>query len=202
MGLYGQRPISRVFVSDEAGGGSATGVGNLDAGVYGLPLGGNDLILRAGLMLGIASDSGDARDANIITAYERVTDLLLAAPNTTMLRLSASTVQQRDGLFFRGDVGLDLVIAQDGNSGRDLFGHLNVAGGVRLPAVDLSVKLATFGVLDGPEAPSISDRFVHTGALALHSRGADQLHAAFVLPLDEMLRGELWILALGYQHAM
>ena len=55
MGLYGQLPISRAFVFLDEGE-SATGVGNLDAGVYGLPLGGNDLILRAGLMLGIASD--------------------------------------------------------------------------------------------------------------------------------------------------
>ena len=60
-------------------------------------------------MFGIASESGDALRSNIATAYGRVTDFALAAPNTTMLRLSASTVQQRDALFFRGDVGLDLI---------------------------------------------------------------------------------------------
>ena len=77
-----------------------------------------------------------------------------------------------------------------------------MAGGVRLPAADLAVELATYGVLDGPEAPSISDRFIHTGALALRSRGPHQLHAAFILPLDEQLRGELWIFSVGYQRAM
>jgi hypothetical protein len=201
IGIYAQLPISRGFVSDTVGE-STTAIGNFDVGVYGMPTGGNDLILRAGLMLGTASDGANDLATNSVTAYERLTDLPLAAPNLTMLRLSASTVQQRDMLFFRADLGLDLVIDQDRNSDQDIYGRLNVAGGVRLPAVDVSLELATYGVLDGPEQPSLSARFLHTGAIALRSRGTHQFHAGFVTPLDDELRGEIWILSLGYQRAL
>ncbi len=136
------------------------------------------------------------------TAFERVTDFLASAANTTTLRLSASTVQRHDTFFFRCDFGFDLVVDQDRNSPQDIYGRLNLAGGVRLPGVDLSAELATIGVLDGPDPPDVTDRFLHTVAFGLHTQGENQFHAGFVLPLDEGLRGEVWILSLGYQHAI
>jgi hypothetical protein len=110
-------------------------------------------------------------------------------------------VQQRDAFFFRGDLGLDLVLDQSGSSDQQFFGRANVAGGVRLPAADVSLEVATYGVLDGDE-PTLADRFLHTGALAVRSRGTNQVHAAFIMPLDDAQRGELWIFSLGYQRAM
>jgi hypothetical protein len=200
VGIYGQLPISRGFVSDALGG-SKTVIGNLDAGAYFLPKRNNDLVLRAGLIVPTAPDDLQSVVINAYTGYERMTDLLLAAPNTWFMRLSASTVQQRDALFFRADLGLDVVLKSDNNSNnQDFYGRLNLAGGVRAQAVDLALELANVGVLDG--SGSLSSRLFHTAGISLRSRGEHQLHAAFVLPLDSELRGEIWIVSLGYQHAL
>ena len=38
-------------------------------------------------------------------------------------------------------------------------------------------------------------------AIGARTRGEDQLHLGLVFPLDDDLRGELWILSLGYMRA-
>jgi len=204
VGLYGQLPISHGFVSDSVGlGGSNTAIGNLDGGVYFMPRRNNEIILRAGVVLPTASDDSTGLITNVLTSYERMTDLLLADPKTWVLRLSASTLQQRDALFFRGDLGLDLIVSSDSTSDHNLYGRLNLAAGIRAQVVDLALELVNYGVLDGSNpGGDITDRFFHTGTIALRSRGEHQLHAAFVLPLDSSLRGELWIVSVGYQHAL
>jgi hypothetical protein len=196
IGIYGMLPISHVF---DFNGDDATGVGALELGAFFLPFHDSRLVLRAGLAFPTASDSGDEFVANVFSAYERMTDFMLIAPEYTTLRFSASTVQESGMAFFRGDFGLELAI--DKPSGDDaIYMHANLAAGVRLPGVDLSVELVNVGDLDG--SGDISDRFIHTLALGLRTRGPHQFYAGTVFPLDENQRGEIWILSLGYQHVM
>ena len=197
VGVYGQLPFSHVF---DFNGSDATGVGNFDLGAFFLPTHRSDVIIRAGLALPIASDGGDGEAANALTTFERLTDLLLIAPSYTTLRLSVSTVDEVGTAFFRGDLGLDLAIHKP-SGGSGVFLRANAAAGIRVPSVDLTVELVNVGVLDGNVQGGITDRFIHTAAIGLRTRGADQLGLGMVFPLDQATRGEIWIVSLGYQRA-
>lgn len=196
-GVYGHLPVAHVF---DFRGKDTTGVGNLEIGGFLLPLNASELILRFGLILPSGSDSGTDVYANYLAAFERLTDLLLAGANYTVLRLSASTVQEVGIAFFRGDLGFDLALDKPRN-GRDVFLRANAAAGLRLPGVDLSAELINIGFLDS--SGSAARRFNHTGALAARTQGVDQVYVGMVFPLDEdNFRGEMWIFSLGYQHVM
>jgi hypothetical protein len=195
VGIYGHLPIAHVF---DFNGSDVTGVGNLDVGAFFLPLHNSALILRAGVALASASTAMNETFANIASTYERMTDFLLIAPNYTTLRFSASTVQESEVAFFRGDFGFDLAIDKPSN-GRGVFVRGNLAAGVRLPAVDLAAELVNIGYLDG--SGDISKRFMHTLAGGFRTRGPHQFYAGMVFPLDQAARGEIWIVSLGYQFA-
>jgi hypothetical protein len=205
-GFYGEMPFSYAILSSDISAAidadSGSGHGNLGLGAFFLPLGNDELVLRVGLMLPTASTDRVGGIAVGETSLLRLTDILAAAQNTTTARLSVSTVQRNADLFFRADAGLDLIIDKDSTASQDVFGRLNLAVGARFQPADLSVELATVAALDGDNSGDFTDRLLHTAALALHTRGEHQLHAGFVLPLDEALRGEVWMLALGYQHAL
>jgi len=200
FGLYGGLALSHLFPNYPTP--SATGVTNLDVGAYFMPDHTSDLIFRVGLILPTASDSADGFAANGAAAFERLTDFLLQYPHLTTVRLSVSTVQQSGLAFFRGDLGFDLVLDRGRLDyvGTDLFLRLNLAAGVRLPVVDLAVELVNFGALDGNG--TFDQRFLHTVTVGFSTRGIDQFRLGLVFPLDDYLRDELWILSLGYQHAM
>lgn len=193
LGFYGQMPFSRTFIE----GTDYTGIGNVEAGTFYLPGGTTGLLLRAGLAFGTGSNFPDAI-ANLATYFERLTDLVAAAPRTTALRLSASTVRQLAIFFFRADLGFDIVL--DNDSTTDILLRANVAAGLRLPYVDLAGELVNLGRLDGPDG-SASERFFHTFAVSLRTRGVNQLSLGYITPLDSGARGDLWTVALGYQRA-
>jgi hypothetical protein len=204
FGLYGQAAISHAFVDGEDG----TGFSNLELGGFYMPLPrSNDLILRAGLVAATATDPDDdvtGAASNVLTAYERMTDILLAVPNYTTARLSASTVQQFGDLFLRADGGFDFVFSRPSAASDDsnVFFRANVAGGYRVPeVVDLTAELVNIAAVNGNVSGGITGRFLHTLAFSVRTPGVDQLHFGAVFPLDEDLRGELWILSLGYQRA-
>jgi hypothetical protein len=199
-GVYGQLPISHGFVN----GADSTGYGNLDLGGFYMPTHSSELILRAGLMASTASDNDAGKIvANAATAYERLTDFLLIAPNYTAVRLSASTVQEMGQAFFRADGGFDLVIDKPSGSGApSVFFRANVAAGVRLPGVDLAFELVNIAAVNGTVAGDITNRFLHTAAVTVRTTGENQLHFGSVFPLDSDIRGEVWILSLGYQRAI
>jgi len=200
-GLYGQAAIAHAFVDGDDG----TGFSNLELGGFYMPLPrSNDLILRAGLVAATATDDGNGAAANVITAYERMTDLLLAVPDYTTARLSASTIQQYGELFFRADGGFDFVISRPGTATDQpsVFFRANFAGGYRIPeAVDLTAELVNIAAVNGNVDGGLTERFLHTLAFSVRTPGIDQLHLGMVFPLDEQLRGEIWILSLGYQRA-
>jgi len=161
-----------------------------------------DLILRAGLSLATASENGPEVIGNVISAYERLTDLLMVAPNYTTLRLSASTIQQKDMVFFRADAGFDLAIDKPANANTSVYFRGNLALGLRLSGVDLSAELVNLGAVNGSGYDGIEDRFFHTAGVSLRTQGENQFHFGTVFPLDDGPRGELWIISLGYQRAV
>jgi hypothetical protein len=198
VGIYGQLPLSHAF---NFNGSDATGVGNMDVGAYFLSYDDAKLMLRVGLALPTASDDTDAALANVLGGYERLTDLLLVVPNYTTVRLSASTLHELAEGFLRADVGFDIALDKPSGGPRS-FLRANVALGAHLPAIDVALELANLGVVDSDYSGEISDRFVHTAALGLRTRGYDQFHFATVVPLDDAVRGEIWIFSFGYQRVV
>jgi hypothetical protein len=196
VGIYGQLPIAHVIQSNRA---DATGVGNIDLGTFFLPLRTADLILRAGLAMSTATKTGDGEAANVVAGIERFTDFVLIAPSYTTLRLSASTVQQSGMAFFRGDFGFDIAIDKP-SSGDSVYLRANAAAGIRFPDVDLSAELVNWGDPNG--SGSLASRFYHTFSVSLRTRGPNQLHIGSVFPLDDVFRGNVWIVSLGYQRAV
>ncbi|HEY8922747.1 MAG TPA: hypothetical protein VIU64_00130, partial [Polyangia bacterium] len=162
VGLYGQLPFAHLFDFD----GAATdynALANLDVGAFVLPTHRSDLILRFGLALPTASENATRVLTNVVAAYERLTDLILAAPNYTTLRLSASTLQESGVAFFRADLGLDVAIDRPaGSTGGSTFLRVNVAAGLRLPVLDLAAELVNIGILSGGNSDGITNRFLHT----------------------------------------
>jgi len=196
FGIYGMISMAHAF---NFNGEDATGTGNFELGGFFLPFHDSRLMIRAGLDLPTASDTSREFIANVYGVYERVTDFMLIAPNTTTLRLSVSTLQESGIAFFRGDLGLDLAI--DKPSGDDsVYMHANLAAGVRLPGVDLSAELVN--VADLEESGGVTDKFIHTLAFGLRTRGSHQFCAGMVFPLDDNIRGKIWIFSLGYQYAV
>ena len=195
LGFYGQMPLARTFLSE--GLPDETGIGNVEAGTFYLPTGTARLVLRGGVTFGTGSELPGA-SASFATMFERLTDRIGAMPRTTALRISASTVREISILFVRADLGFDVAISNQSN--QDIYARANLAAGLRLPYVDLSGELVNLGILDG-DFDSASDRFLHTFAVSLRTRGVNQLYLGYITPLDANLRGEIWTIALGYQRA-
>jgi hypothetical protein len=202
IGFYGHLPIAHFFNFNDA---DATGIGNLELGGFFLPMGNSDVILRAGLALSTASDSGDAVIyANVGSALERLTDLPLIFPNYTTGRVSVSTFQRNGDFFFRADGGFDLVIDKPAfaSNAPSVFFRANVAGGYRVQEVDLTVELVNFASVNGSTESGIENRFLHTLAVGLRTLGDNQVHFGMVFPLDQPARGDYWIISTGYQRAI
>jgi hypothetical protein len=202
-GIYGQLPISHAF---NLNGGDETGYGNLEMGGFLMPMHSNELILRAGLAVATSSDEDNFGGvfANAATLYERLTDFVLVAPHYTSARLSASTVQQIGDVFIRADGGFDIVLDRQSTSSSQpsVFFRANIAGGFRLPGVDLTAELVNVAAVNGTVTGGITDRFIHTAAIGVRTTGENQLHLGMVFPLDEDSRGDFWIVSFGYQRAI
>jgi len=199
-GVYVQAPFAHWFNFMSRDSNDHTSMGNIDIGGFLLPTHNSDLILRLGLALPTASDDANRVATDGTVAFERLTDLFLAAHDYTLLRLSASTVQEVGALFFRGDLGFDFTVDKPSNGQPSVLLRANVAGGARLDPVDLTVELVNLCAMNGEKVSGIENRFVHTAAAGFNTRGTDQFRLGMVFPLDEELRGEIWIFSLGYQH--
>ena len=194
-GFYGQFPIAHFF--NHAGPG-ATAVGAVEVGTFALPRFNSQVVLRLGLAVATGYDSPGAAGAHLFSSTERLTDFLLTAPGYTTLRLSMSTLQQRGVLFFRGDFGLDVVVDAP-SAASTLHLRANAAVGLHTLPGDLTIELVNFGAFDTGIGPTNS--LFHTLTFGMRTRGTHQVHAGLVFPLDASLRGDVWILSLGYHYA-
>jgi len=197
-GVYGQFPLSHAF---NLNGEDSGGFGNLEFGGFFMPMHNTDLILRGGLALATGASGVDGL-TNVFTTWERLTDLMQAEPSYTALRVSASTLQQKDNLFFRADVGFDLAVNKPAGATYGVFFRGNLGLGVRTTFVDVTAELVNLAFVDGNTPSGIENRFFHTAGLSLRTQGENQFHIGSVFPLDSGARGQIWIISLGYQRAM
>jgi hypothetical protein len=199
VGVYGHIPLSHAFDFE---GPDATAVGNIDLGGFFLPTHRDELILRAGVAFATASTGPNEQFTNFQTVFERLTDLLLAPPHYTTLRVSASTVQEKDRVFFRGDLGFDLAVDKPATDSTSVFFRGNLALGFRATPVDVTLELVNVAAVNGNVSGGLEGRFVHTAGISLRTQGENQLHFGTVFPLDDDTRGKFWIISAGYQRAM
>ena len=191
-GFYGQFPIARFH---DATGPDATAVGAVEVGGFLLPRHSSATILRVGFAIGNGHDGPGVPTAHLFAANERLTDFVLTSPGFTTLRMSASKVVEDGGVFFRGDLGIDVVVVQPGNV-PPLYVRANGAVGLRTDHADIAVELVNLCTLG-----AAGDSFFHTATVGVRTPGKHQLHAGVVFPLDGYQRGEVWILSLGYQYS-
>jgi hypothetical protein len=197
--IYGQVPITHMF---NFSGPDGTGIGNIELGGFFMPMQSSEVILRAGLAMSTATDSGNGLAANAFSLYERLTDFIQIVPRYTTFRLSASTLQQRDMLFFRADAGFDLAVDKPNTATASVFFRGNLALGVRATGVDVTLELVNWAFVNGDVNGGIEGRFQHTAGVSLRSQGENQMHIGAVFPLDQVARGEVWIVSVGYQRAV
>jgi hypothetical protein len=187
LGFYGALPLSASFGDDDTAPDvedhDDAAVGNLDLGLL-YVLDGPTLswVFRGGVGVPTASDDPDEVLTNYAAVWPRLTDAALAHPDATYIRLALSPLYHADKLFLRADLGFDLGI--DDNDSADELVRLNVAGGIDLGAVALSLELATLATLDDDD-----ETFLHT--LAVTARFMTKKLEPFLAvgaPLDESAR--------------
>lgn len=186
VGLYGALPFSRLFL-DAIDSGLA--LGNLEAGGYYLaPAGDVDFALRGGIALPTADSDFGGSVTNAIASSVRVTDVALAFPDTTWLRLAASPLVSSGDAFFRADFGLDAPLRTDVDA--DPMVRINAAGGLSLDTLSLLAELSA--VLNADEAGSFTGDNLITGALTARFQ-ADQLEpgVGLIIPISDAVRDVL-----------
>ena len=136
IGVYGSVPLSVLTTTeDNVDDSSVTGLGNLDlGGFYFTPIGTagtTTLVIRGGFTLPTADDDIDGFVANIVAGLlVRPNDLVLAAPDISFLRGSASILHDTGSVSLRFDGGFDLpLFATEGEiDERDPLLRLNIGG--------------------------------------------------------------------------
>lgn len=141
-------PFSHVSVDPPVfDGDSELMIGNVEAGfLYAAPLGHRaDVLFHLGVALPTAADE------ELIHAYQpfattpRYGDLVQRWPNSTWMRLGVSPMGTAGPVFYRADLGLDLMLDDDDDTGVDISPvvRVNVAGGLDFGKGEVSVELAT-----------------------------------------------------------
>ena len=182
FGGYGTVPL--LFASVDTGGESETdtGIGNFElGGLYVLRQPMVDIILRGGVALPSARGSLDPTGdlAYFANVFTDLTDMVLVIPETTTLRFSASADGGTGQFYYRGDIGVDIVVDSPGDN-PDPFYHINFAAGLNLGSAAAGIEFVT---VDSTESGSDS-----ISALALGGRYlAGTVRPAFAIgfPIDD-----------------
>ncbi len=190
-GLYGQFPISYLAIE---GADNEVAVQNFELGgffLFGSP--GRRFVLRGGVSLPTADEDPGGYRANYLTSWERIADYAGIVPDTTWLRVSLSPLVSSGRLLFRGDVGLDLPMA----SGTGPLARASGGFGLLMGSWAILLELANTAFLDGIDEGS--GGFIHTLSVGARILGSTAVHFGLVLPLDDGVRGDIFILSLGVQ---
>lgn len=202
FGIYGAFPISKSLGDDdiEPDPDPALTIGNLDLGMLCVSSSASSSwVFRAGVALPTAGDGPDGVPTNRLGAYPRLTDVALAVPDATYLRLGISPLIHTSNIFLRFDLGFDLGIdMEDGGGDPPNLLRLNVGGGIDLGVLALGLELVNIARFDDLDD---DDDFVHSLAFTIRFMGeALQPVIAVGIPLDERLRDEAQFFAsLGIQ---
>ncbi len=136
----------------------------------------NDNTFRVGLILPTASVDenedifGGAFMHLISTAFSRPSDLLTAAPETTTLRAAFTPTFRSDKFVARGDIGLDIVLATEGEGPETPYLHVDLGAGYDDGKVAALFELSTMAYLEE------TDELLHVAAIT------GQLHTGSATP--------------------
>lgn len=147
-GGYVVIPLSYISVDPPIiEGDSETMIGNIEVGgLYAAEVGQRtDVLFHLGVALPTASDDELIHGYQPFASTPRYGDLVQRWPNSTWLRLGVSPMGTFGPMFYRVDLGLDLMLDDDDDTGADISPVLrvNLAGGVDFGQVDATVELAT-----------------------------------------------------------
>ena len=142
-----------------------------------------DFALRGGVALPTADSNLNGNITNPIAHSVRITDMALAIPDTTWLRLAASPTMTSGDAFFRVDVGLDVPLRT--NVGADPLIRVNVGGGIDLDRVSLLAELAMLFETDG------GDDLISSALTARFHGRQFEPGVGIVVPINDAVRDVL-----------
>lgn len=196
LGFYGALPIAHSFGdAPEPLPQPATALGNIDLGLLFViePSPALSWVFRAGVGVPTASSSRDGAATNFAAVWPRMTDLALAVPDATYVRLGISPLIHASNVFLRFDIGFDIGI--DDAGGADELFRFNAGAGFDLDVVALSLELANTASLDDFDD---GDEFIHTLALTVRFMGEQlQPFLSAGMPLDDNLRDAVNLFVAG-----
>jgi len=195
VGLYASLPVTR---SIDVPGEETTAVGNLEmGGVHQMDLSGPvDLVSHIGVTAPTAGDSLTDVTINTFGSFARVGDLFFGSdPNLVSLRGATSPRWQSGPVFLRADVGIDVAIPTDDRDTEAAF-RGNIGAGVDVMLLTLTTEISNVGIMT--ENGSASENFLHTLSLgATLNTPIAKPQLAYTTPLDDGLRGEIWVVSAG-----
>ena len=160
-----------------------------------------DLGFRVAVVLPTATGSKQGADLigslvnHVTTAGMRPAELATIFPDTTWLRLGASSTYHHGKVFVRADLGFDVAVVD--TEGVDPFFHGNLGVGFAQSAIIATLELQNVYCPADEEHDFDGGRF-HTGAIALRYRaGRITPVAVLSFPLDDEALGEIVFASLG-----
>ncbi len=148
-GGYAVLPLTLISTEDSFLGDGETEsmIGNIEVGgLYATAINPSlDLVAHLGVALPTASDDDLIDSFQPYGSMPRYGDLVQRWPNSTWLRLGVSPMGTAGPVFWRADLGLDLMLDDDDDTGADISPVLrvNVAGGVDFGKGEATIELAT-----------------------------------------------------------
>jgi hypothetical protein len=202
LGGYGILPFNYVSVDSGPDEDSEGAVGDIELGLlYAVPTRQVEWVFHGGVALPTASDDPDGQTANLLGSFMRFTDIVLAYPETTSLRLGVSPIMRSGQLVLRADIGLDVPVAGPGDDEPDPILRLNIGGGVDTGSFALLGELVNSHSTD--EANNDNDWVNLLTITGRFRTGSVQPGVAIGFPLDEELNDLLdFFIAVGIQGAI
>lgn len=207
LGFYGAFPLARSFGDgpDEGENRSESSIGDLDfGGLYVMSGPDHSFVFRLGFVAPTAStDPGDFA-TNYFGQQFRLTDIAMTNPDAWYLRLGFSPLIHMSSIYLRGDIGVDIPIAEE-DYRADPIGRLNVGAGFDLGTIALGVELANvFDIDDDDDDDDGDDDVFSTAAFTARFMGTTlQPYVALGIPVQDYIRNTVeFFIAGGIQGVL
>ena len=207
LGFYAAFPLAKSFGDGPEEGelnGDST-IGDLDfGGLYVMSGLDHSFVFRLGFVAPTAStDPGDFT-TNFYGQQFRLTDIAMVNPDAWYLRLGFSPLIHMRSIYLRGDIGVDIPIAED-EYRADPIGRLNLGAGFDLGTFALGVELANIIDIDDDDDDFDDDEdVVSTAAFTARFMGTTlQPYLALGIPVQDYVRNTVeFFIAGGIQGVL
>jgi hypothetical protein len=188
FGGYIQFPISYLDASSAGSPSQSTSaVGDLELGGLYVPRLATPnfrVVLRAGVTLPTGSISDEDLQSTVYTSVARITDLYLALPQATSLRLAISGLWRYGQLFARVDLGVDVNLSIENSDSADTIMRANVGVGVEVGSLSFSLESTTLDDSSADPGGGLASDLLSTVAVAARFRtGRIDVYSAVVAPV-------------------